>query len=55
MKHGLQYGDLQKEYGKVILSTIITLLHTFGNFEKVTDVLLTSYYVDLLKKTNLKD
>jgi hypothetical protein len=34
---------------------MITLLHAFGNSEKVTDTLLTSHYVDLLKKTNLKD
>jgi hypothetical protein len=34
---------------------MITLLRAFGNSEKVTDALLTSYYVDLLKKTNLKD
>jgi hypothetical protein len=34
---------------------MITLLHAFGNFEKVTDALLTFHYVDLLKKTNLKD
>ncbi len=39
----------------MILSIMITLLRAFGNFEKVTDVLLTFYYVDLLKKTNLKD
>jgi hypothetical protein len=55
MKHGLQYGDPQKKYDKVISSTIITLLYAFSNSEKVTDVLLTSHYVNLLKKTNLKD
>jgi coenzyme F420-reducing hydrogenase beta subunit len=55
IKHGPQYGDPQKEYGKVISSTMITLLRAFGNFEKVTDALLTSHYMDLLKKTNLKD
>jgi hypothetical protein len=55
MKHGPQYGNPQKEYGKVILSTMITILRAFGNSEKVTDALLTFHYVDLLKKTNLKD
>jgi hypothetical protein len=50
MKHGLQYGNPQKKYGKVISFTIITLLHAFSNFEKITDALLTSHYVDLLKK-----
>jgi hypothetical protein len=55
MKHGPQYGDPQKEYGKVISSTMITLLCAFGNSEKVIDALLTSHYVNLLKKTNLKD
>jgi hypothetical protein len=32
---------------------MITLLYTFGNFEKVTKALLTFYFIDLLKKTNL--
>jgi hypothetical protein len=52
---GPQYGNLQKEYDKVISSTIITLLHAFDNFEKVIDVLFTSHFIDLLKKTNLKN
>ena len=55
MKQISQYGDLQKEYSKVISSTMITLLRAFGNSKKITDALLTSHFVNLLKKTNLKD
>jgi hypothetical protein len=55
MKQGPQYDDPQKEYNKVIFSTIITLLCAFSNSEKVTDALFTSHFVDLFKKTNLKN
>ena len=46
-------GDLQAEYGKMISSTMITLLRAFGNSEKVTEAFLTSHFVELLKKTDL--
>jgi hypothetical protein len=55
MKQGPQYDNPQKKYDKVISSTMITLLRAFGNFEKVINALFTFHFMDLLKKTNLKN
>ncbi len=53
ISQGINYGDPKTEYGTILNSTIVTLLHTYGNTEKVTDALLYTHFVDLLRKTNL--
>ena len=52
-RRGANYGDPQRDYGKIISATMVTLLRAFGNAEKTTDALLTSHFLDLLHKTNL--
>lgn len=53
VSQGINYGDPKTEYGPVLNATMVTLLRAYGNTEKVTEALLYTHFVDLLRKTDL--
>jgi hypothetical protein len=53
INQSVNYDDPKTKYDAILNSIIVTLLCAYSNTEKVTDALLYTYFVNLLRKINL--
>ncbi len=49
----VNYSNPKTKYDVILNSTIVTLLHAYDNIKKVTNTLLYTHFINLLRKTNL--